>query len=220
MARRGSAPEIFGIQNDEHTIKILRGVGTYMPFGTKLFRVFRLGILSGFLSLGLSPVVPAQQPSERPTPRRSPSRDLADDGWKIPGLVEFNAEEKQTDQILNGVPIRVITLKAERRPIVDLAGKTLGHIDEGDWGIDPKDVAGMRLLDVRSVSRLEANGKIFAYRVELVIVLVGENYRGWAGAMYRLSYSDEDGDGRFEVRHGTFEAQTVPPWALSDGASN
>lgn len=190
-----------------------------MAFGTKLFRVCRMGIISGFLSLGLSAVISAQQPAEQPTPRRSPSRDLADDGWKIPGLVEFNAEEKQTDQILNGVPIRVITLKADRRPIVNLDGKTLGYIDAGDWGIDPKAVEGMRLFDVRSVSRLEANGKIFAYRVELVIVMVEENYRGWAGAMYRLSYSDEDGDGRFEVRHGAFGAQTVPPWALSYGAT-
>lgn len=70
-----------------------------------------------------------------------------------------------------------------------------------------------QLCVVREIYALQVARKTFAYEAVLVeVVLLDGGIRQYIGRVYRVFYSDEDGDGIFETRH-TLQPRIVPDWA-------
>jgi hypothetical protein len=98
---------------------------------------------------------------------------------------------------------------ASGEPVVDGEGLTVKDVT--------KLKVGARAFAVRSFTSYEFDGHTFAYGVSLVPVIVEENIQTYAGAMYDLLYTDEDGDGNFETRSSGIRPPVVPEWVKTAG---
>jgi hypothetical protein len=146
--------------------------------------------------------------------RQQREKVVKDSGWAIPGIKEFttlsSAQEKQFD----GVTVSQKVYIADPRPVIDIDGNKVGHIDHEGIHVTPESArAKKQLFDLRGFSAYEVNGHVFAYSITLVPLAIEKQRRMFTGAMYRLLYFDEDGDGRFETRYTGFTMPKVPEWA-------
>jgi hypothetical protein len=140
-------------------------------------------------------------------------KTVKEDGWRVPGIDEYRKVSSVTEKQVKGVAVTQKVFEAEARPVVDLDGQTVGNIDAK--GINVSQAVAdekKRLFDVRGFSTYEVNGRVFAYGVTLVPVVIEKNIRTYAGAMYSLFYYDEDGDGRFETRYSGLPLPGIPAW--------
>jgi hypothetical protein len=65
---------------------------------------------------------------------------------------------------------------------------------------------------VRDFTTFEYKGRVFAYQVNYLGLVIGENSIQYAMCSRRVVYADENGDGKFELRCGAAESGFVPQW--------
>ena len=134
-------------------------------------------------------------------------------GWRVPGINEYRTVSKVIKRQVNGIEVTIREFKADARPVVDLDSNTVGNIDRHGINVTLQMAKKKkRLFDVRDFATYEINGRVFAYGVSLVPVVVEETVQTYAGAMYKLFYFDEDGDGRFETRYSGSPLPKIPEW--------
>ena len=130
------------------------------------------------------------------------------EGWLIPGRSDFKNVSKVVEKNIEGIAITLKLHEAPTEIIVDVDGNRVKPY------VGRK--SDVRLFSVRGFGVYEANGRVFAYGVDLVPVFFtrGKNYweKMYAGAMYNLFYVDEDGDGVFESRYGGLPLRQLPEW--------
>ena len=140
-------------------------------------------------------------------------KTLKEDGWRVPGVDEYRTVATVKERQVEGVEVTQKVFEIEARPVVDVDGNTVGNIDQKGINVS-QEVAKKkkRLFDVRDFSTYEVKGRVFAYGVTLVPVVIENNLRTYAGGMYSLFYYDEDGDGRFETRYSGLPLPKTPTW--------
>lgn len=157
----------------------------------------------------------AQQQSDIKTKKSARTRKkvVKQDGWRVPGVDEYRTVDTVLKKQINDIEVTQKVFKSEARPVVDLDGNTVGDINQQGINVTLQTAKKKRrLFDVRGFSTYEVNGRVFAYGVTLVPVVIEENIRIYAGAMYSLFYCDEDGDGRFETRYSGLPLPKTPEW--------
>ena len=135
------------------------------------------------------------------------------EGWIVPGRDSFNQVSKILEENIEDVNVTQKILKAQNEIFVELSGKTVEPFVK-------RKSAAQRFV-IHGVTAFESKGHVFAYAVYLVPVSVirGKNYweKVYMGAMYSVFYLDENGDGIFESRYGSFNLPKLPEWVRRNG---
>lgn len=155
-------------------------------------------------------------PQESKLARQQRQKLIKEEGWRIPGTKEYVTVSSTHEKQFYGVTVGQRFFNAEARPVVDHDGNTVGSITSQGINV-PLKIARSRkqLYDLRDFSTYDVNGNTFAYVITLVPLAIDERTRTYTGAMYRLLYFDEDGDGRFETRYSGFTMPRIPEWTSS-----
>ena len=147
--------------------------------------------------------------TSKKTKIREPFRQetVARSGWTSPVFAKGVSEvQDETVEIIEDVEIQIKLHKLEKEQQV--------FIETCDADYDNKAIVDNKRNNyaVGNFVTYETEGKIFAYHVNFIGLIVGENYMAYAGCLGQMLYVDEDGDGRFEARCDGTKLKSLPQW--------
>jgi hypothetical protein len=140
-------------------------------------------------------------------------RVIKREGWTIPKISEEELFSNQITRIENN-PVTLKEYKPKKN--VDF------QLDHYFLDANNTLISSQRVYEVRSISSFSVNNKVFAYGVIGVPFAVDErgNKAAYIGAVVKVYYFDEDGDGKLETRYISIKPPNIiPNWVIKPKAN-